>query len=105
MEGGNRKQFEIIDGGGSSGQGGAAAVHGGIQAEGFARGGSVQAARGDRSATEAGGFVLVESDEMAQAARARGAGRVVSKAARAATPGEKPASGEGSGIGAGQCAA
>jgi hypothetical protein len=38
---------------------------------------------GDRRTTAAGGIVLVESGELAQAARARGAGRVVNEEARA----------------------
>jgi hypothetical protein len=48
----------VFDGGGSGSQGGVAAVYGGIQAQGFAQGGAVRAARGDRRITHAGGIVL-----------------------------------------------
>src|SRR6266436_2999161 len=87
MEDGNRKERgEIFNGGGSGGQGRAAAVHGGVQAEGFAGSGGLSAARRDRGAIAARGFVLVESDPLAQAARERRTGGVNGEEKRPQAP-------------------
>ena len=88
-DGNGEQRGKICRGGGSSGQGGAAAVHGGIQAEGFTRGRSVQAAGRDRGAVAAGGFVLVESDHVAQAAPERRVGGAKGEEKRSEAAGEK----------------
>src|SRR5574342_725777 len=106
MADGNGKQrSEICRGGGSSGQGGAAAVHGGIQAEGFPPGGSVHKARRDWGAVTAGGFVLVESDHVAQAAPERRVGGAKGEEKRTEAAGERSVSQPGQRIGAGERAA
>src|SRR6266446_7315618 len=72
------------------GEGDAAAVHGGVQAEDRPGGRRLQDAGRGRGAAATGGVVLLPSDDVARGAGAGGAGRGAEEARPRATGGRSP---------------